>query len=97
MSPRLNVTPCCCLQLEKANELLSEEEVWYVLSEMAQVKFFLRASFQCACVCAVPQQCLLSMHYLPVWRSNACSLVLTYDLALLAGTPFSTCKWSLAS
>ena len=60
MSPRLNVTPYCCLQLEKANELLSEEEVWYVLSEMAQVKFFLRASFQCACVCAVPQQCLLS-------------------------------------
>jgi len=97
MSPRLNITHCCVLQLEEANELLSEEEVWYVLSEMAQVKFFLRASFQCACVCAVPQQCLLSMHYLPVWRSNACSLVLAYDLALPAGTPLSTRKWSIAS
>lgn len=27
-----------CLQLDEANELLSEEEVWYVLSEMAQVR-----------------------------------------------------------
>jgi len=37
MSPRLNITHCCVLQLEEADELLSEEEVWYVLSEMAQV------------------------------------------------------------
>lgn len=34
------------LQLEEANELLSEEEVWYVLSEMAQVSFGASPSVQ---------------------------------------------------
>ena len=97
MSPRLNVTPCCCLQLEKASELLSEEEVWYVLSEMAQVTFFSEHHFSVHVFVLSPS----SVFYLCIiclfGDQNACSLVLTYDLALPAGTPFSTCKWSLAS
>ena len=29
---------CLRLQLEEAGELLSEEELWYILCEMAQVR-----------------------------------------------------------
>ncbi len=110
MSPRLNITHCCVLQLEEADELLSEEEVWYVLSEMAQVNLVSEHRFSAhvyvACVRAVTQHCLVSMHCLQnlgprriclFGSQNACSLVSTHDLALAAGSTFSTCEWSLAS
>ena len=87
----------CALQLEQANELLSEEEVWYILSEMAQVMSpsdqapFISAHASAVSTCSI------------CWNAN--KLHSRYICLLLhacmtvyfpAGLAILTCKWGFA-